>query len=261
MVERNKFGGQMDGLENAEQRHMSYNMSLVLERRHNVVVQEVICNLRRISDYSIGGNMKSLCTALAAVTVLLVQSVFAQSSSDSTVAVDGFWGMKFGSTQAQCKKTLLSKQDATIDSKHTDADQIVVEGLTFGGREVSFIKLSFYKDELHTASVYYKAPLDAKTQDLYDDIKADLNQKYFVTTQDYRNFNSPYTDGDGYEMDAVRQGLATISAYWHFNRADGFKNVISLEIDEHLFVILGYQDGKLIKEAVNAEKEKNSKDY
>jgi hypothetical protein len=110
-------------------------------------------------------------------------------------------------------------------------------------------------------SVYFKPPLEARTRQRYDDIKGELNGKYFVTTSDYRLLKSPSLDGDGYEMSAVRQGLATISAYWMFDRIDGYQNSISREIDEDLCVVLAYQDGKLIKEKIEFDKSKSIKDY
>jgi hypothetical protein len=138
---------------------------------------------------------------------------------------------------------------------------LILEGLRFAGRPVSFIRVSFFRDQFHTASIYYKPSLDAKTQELFDNIKTELNGKYFVTNSDYRLFKSPYSDGDGYEMSAVRQGLGTISAYWIFDRPDGYQNVISLKIDEDLYVVLAYQDGCLIKEQIEADKAKNVRDY
>lgn len=176
-------------------------------------------------------------------------------------SLDGFWGMTFGSSMAECKKNILAKEGATIDNKNSSETVLIIDGAIFGGRKTDFISLEFITNKLHTARVFYPKTLEAKVEELYSEIKSEINSKYYTTKVDFRNFKSPYRDGDGYDTQAIRLGKGTVAAFWKFKRSDEFENLISLEIKEDLIVSLSYQDGKLIKEAVQKRKSESSKDY
>src|ERR687884_1112783 len=178
---------------------------------------------------------------------------FAQTTEKT---LDGFWGMKFGSSIAECKRIILSKEGAVLDTKHSTENKLIVDGAEFGGRKTAFIALLFTDNKLHTAKVYFVPRLESKVFELYDEIKSEINDKYYVTKNDYRLFKYPYEDGDGYETQAIKLGKASIASFWSFPRSDGHKNSISLEINETLIVILSYQDGLLIEEAIEKQKSK-----
>lgn len=175
--------------------------------------------------------------------------------------IDGFWGVKFGSSYMQAKKIILSKEGAILDKKNSDSSIVVVDAAKFAGRQTSYIVLQFINDKFHTAVVSFKSDLEAKVVDLYETMETELNEKYFKTDSDFKNFKYPYKEGDGYEITAIKVGKATFASFWNFPREDGFTNSIYLTISENLLVKLRYQDGKLIEEAVEIQKSKNAKDY
>ncbi len=193
------------------------------------------------------------------IGVLLFSNV--SFSQESKATLDGFWGIKFGSTIPETKKILLSKKTGTIDEKNSSETSIVLLKPEFAGKTPLFMVLQFVDDKFHTAKVVFKSTLDAKVFELYDSVKKDINDKYYKTEKDYKFFKSPFEDGDGYETTALKVGKATIAAYWTFKQADGFENSVSLEIDETLLVVLNYQDAKLVKQAIEKQKNKNAKDY
>lgn len=183
---------------------------------------------------------------------------FAQTSEKT---MDSFWGMKFGSSMAECKKIILSKEGTVIDAKNSTPDKLIIDGAEFGGRKTLFISLQFSDNKFHTAKVYFNPRLASKVIELYDEIKGEINDKYYITKDDFRHFKEPYSEGDGYETQAIRLGKATFAAFWTFTRSDGHKNAISLQINENLSIVLGYQDGQLIDEAIDKKKSKAAKDY
>ena len=193
------------------------------------------------------------------IGVLLFTNVsFAQETKAS---LDNFWGIKFGSSVAETRKALLAKKTGTIDEKNSSETKIILDKPEFAGKIPLFVLFQFVDDKFHTAKVIFKPTLDARVFELYDSVKKDINDKYYKTEKDYKFFKSPYEDGDGYETTALKVGKATIAALWTFKQADGFENSVSLEIDENLLVTLSYQDEKLIKQAIEKQKNKNAKDY
>ena len=195
---------------------------------------------------------------LAIAVLISAQGSFAQESKTN---VDNFWGIKFGSSVAEAKKIILAKKTGTIDEKRSSETSIVIDSPDFAGKTPLFIILQFINDKFHTAKVAFRPSLEAKTFELYDSIKKDINDKYYKTDKDYKFFKSPYYDGDGFETQAIRVGKGTVEALWTFKPSESQSTTITLEIDTTLVVLLNYQDDNLIKEAIEKQKTKNAKDY
>lgn len=177
--------------------------------------------------------------------------------------LDGFFGMKFGSSMDSIKKVMLSKPGCKFDTKNSTDDCLIFDGLKFAGRDIGFMMFSFTNNKFHTSKVALISELESKTVDLYKEIKAELNEKYFTTKSDYEFYKSPYEKGDGYTESAIKLGKAEFSSYWEFKNpfSTTEKNIISLVIKPSLTILIGYQDGILINEVVSKSKEKNFKDY
>ena len=182
-------------------------------------------------------------------------------AQETKANVDGFWGMKFGSSVAECRKIILSKNTGTIDAKNSSETKIIIDNPEFAGKKPAFIALLFVNDKFHTSKTFFKPTSAARVFELYDSIKGELNDKYYKTKEDFKIFKSPYYDGDGYEASAIRLGKATVAAFWTFNQSDESKTVISLQIEESLLVNLSYQDDKIADQAIEKQKNKNAKDY
>jgi hypothetical protein len=193
------------------------------------------------------------------IVILLMFStlIFAQS-------LDGFLGLRFGTTADSVKKIMLAKPGCKLGVKSTK-DVLMFTDCKFAGRGATLIVFRFINNKFHTGRVFLSPSLDSKIVELFNTVKGELNERYYTTTQDYERYDYPYEKGDGYYESAIKLGKAHFSAYWDFtnpkseNKEDN--NIISLEIDEDMYVIIGYQDGALIKEAVEAQKSKDYKDY
>lgn len=174
--------------------------------------------------------------------------------------LEGFWGIKFGTSIAEGKKIMASK-GLKLDTSGSSKDILIYQNVKFGGRDAVAVGLKYDKNRFYEAMVGYRTPLDAKTVELYENVKADINAKYYTSNEDYKSFKYPYSEGDGYEITAIKLGLANISAFWQFERSDGEKNWIQLEIKENLVIFINYTDGKISEEVIGRNRATDSKDY
>lgn len=186
--------------------------------------------------------------------------LFAVNAIAEEKTLEGFWGIKFGSSMAVGKKIMASK-GLKLDPLFRDKDALMYQITKFGGRDAVAVGLKYDKNQLYKAMVCYRTPLEANTLELYENIKADINTKYYTSDNNYKQFTYPYSEGDGHEITAIKLGLANIAAFWQFERSDGEKNWIQLEIKESLVIFLNYIDGKIHKEVVGKNNETDSKDY
>lgn len=141
-----------------------------------------------------------------------------------------------------------------LNLKESNNNTLVYEKVKFAGRHPTWVIISMINGKMHTVRLLFEPKAENQAIELYQDIKRDLNNKYFVSNDDFANFKYPYEEGDGYETLAIKSGSATYAAYWFFVRPGEddpeIQNGIWLEIDTDLFTILAYQDGRLIKGVV-----------
>ncbi len=175
-----------------------------------------------------------------------------------TKTIDGFWGIKFGSTKAATDAAMKAKGCKSSTLAVTD-DMLAYDDVTFAQRKAFFVILKFYKNQFYEATVTYKPDPDMVINQ-FEKMATELKSSYGETTV-FHNFTKPYELGDGYELSAIKQGKADYAAYWSTANSDGNKNFISLDISKDLYVDLTYQDGTIIKKAI-AEKDKlKANDY
>ncbi len=174
--------------------------------------------------------------------------------------LEGFLGIKFGTSSEDVKDFMFTKPNCTIDLENSDNNQLFFEGAKFAGREPLFILFKFVDNKFHTACVLIKPKLESQTIDLYNEIKNEVNEKYYKTEEDYETYKYPYEKNDGHTETAIELGKATFSAFWKFNSSSD-ENYIALSITEGLHIKINYQDGSLVQIAVDREKAKNIDDY
>jgi hypothetical protein len=198
--------------------------------------------------------MKSL------VTILIV-FLFINSHCQT---LEGFLGVKFGSTIEEATKILSAKPGFKVNREFSKPDILAFTDAPFAGRKSFLICLAFVNNKFHTGFAIIAPNLESQLIELYNGIKEELNEKYFKTTSDFKSFKYPYEDGDGHEETAIKLGKASFSSFWNFKNPKGTNdenNIISLEITESMKVKLTYQDGILIHEQVDKAKKKNFQDY
>ncbi len=178
------------------------------------------------------------------------------------LSLNSFLGIDFGSTQEVAKNKMLSRASCTLDEKNSTDTVMYFYGVTFAGRDTSFVMLLFVNGKFSKAAVYIKPKLDAFTIRTYQEIKEELNAKYFKTIDDFELYDEPYQENDGYTETGISVGKVKFSSFWSFKDSkDGEEDFISLRISEELDIIINYEDGDLTKELVNKIKDQDSEDY
>lgn len=175
--------------------------------------------------------------------------------------LNGFLGVNFGSTKENVKARLLSRPECILDEDNSDDNALFFNGIKFAGRETLFIMFMFYENGFANATVLIKPKLEAHTISLYSEIKGEINEKYFVSQEDYEIYESPYEKDDGYVETAISVGKATFSCYWTFKDEDNIEDYISLRINEDLNIVLTYENSYLMEQLVKKNKAMDSLDY
>jgi hypothetical protein len=184
---------------------------------------------------------------LFALIVTYSISLFAQPE------LTGAMGITFG-LNTNTVQSLMEKKGALV--KTLKNGKLLITNVTMGTKKPDMVICEFINNKLFDISIYFSPTVEAKTQELYDEISGIIVSKYGAG-ESYRRFKGIYSDGDGYEMQAVKLGNADIVTYWSkfIN-----KNAIALQIyplNNSLCVKLTYQDDRL---AAEAEKQQAVKD-
>jgi len=157
----------------------------------------------------------------------------------------GAMGITFGMNANSVKRIMVQKGGIVIPSTNGN---LTITNITMGTMRPGIVICKFVSNKLFDISICFIPTLEAKTQELYDEISGIIVSKY-GEGKSFKNFKGIYSDGDGYEMQAVKLGNADIATYWSYFLN---KNIIALQIcplSENLYIKLTYQDDKLAAEA------------
>jgi hypothetical protein len=188
--------------------------------------------------------MKSL---LFTLIVTIPISLFSQKE------LTGALGLTFGMDNNSVKK-IIAQRGGII--KTGIEGSLSITNISMGTKKPDMVICKFVNNKLFEIGIYFIPTVEAKTQELYDEISGIIASKY-GEGQSFRHFSNVYTDGDGYEMQAVKLGYADIVTYWS-NFLN--KNAIALQIyplSNNLYIKLIYQDDRL---ATEVEKQQSIKD-
>ena len=178
--------------------------------------------------------------------------------------LEGFLGFKFGLNADSIKKAMLLKPGCKID-QDSKKNILIFKGVSFAGRETQFISFEFVNDKFFMATVMISSPIEFKTVALYNDIRSDLNTKYFPASKTVETYELPYKKGDNNSDVAIKLGKANFSSYWYFKNPKSarkdIQNSISLTITFKMLIKIVYQDGVLNNEDQELLKRKNIQDY
>jgi hypothetical protein len=185
------------------------------------------------------------------ITLLLIPFL---GISQTLKPIEGFLGIKFGSTKAvviaamKAKGAMLNKDNSGVD--HLDFDNVKL-----GHRLAVDFVVKFIKDKAYSAVFAFKAEEDPKTIEYYDGLVSDINGIYGSGTPT-SEFKSPFKNGDGHETLAIEQGYADLFTDWQSGT-----NSIQASITSKLDIIVLYQNDTLYAEAQAAEKAKEKSDF
>jgi len=177
--------------------------------------------------------------------------------SQTKKPVDGFLGIKFGSSKEDVI-TALKARGGVLNNSSTDKD-VYFTDVKLGPRASESLTVSFVDNKMYFGAFYFKPDHDAEVFADYKALVNDIAEVYGKgkSTADY---NSPYKEGDGDELQAVKAGEAKI-----FTDFKSDKNLLQVKIkstkDYDVYVIATYYDNTLLAEAQAKEKQKAKSDY
>lgn len=182
------------------------------------------------------------------LTLLLLASISLFTEANTTS--DGFWGIEWGTSFNVVESSLIDK-GVTILAK--DQDTLMGEGV-FSGRE-STILVRFYDNQMSSAMVIFDYEKD-RVQYIYDEIVELLTEKYGEPTDNVREFEWPYNEGDDDEEMAIAVGKALIYSEWILSDGNRIKVIIGTRTQYKPQVALLYSHKELSEKADERDKER-----
>jgi len=178
--------------------------------------------------------------------------------AQTTKPIDGFLGVKFGASSAQVIEALKAK-GGSLNTDQTP-QSIGFSNIKLGGRPVSTLFVHFVNDKAYEAVFIFTPEQEPKIIDYYNAVVKDISDVYGVG-KTKKKFKAPYTEGDGYEITAIKTGNADYETDW----VDGVNYIIALIRKDTkinaLTVRLFYNDGKLRKEFTDQQKAQNKSEF
>lgn len=176
--------------------------------------------------------------------------------SQTTKPIEGFLGIKFGSSKAEVTAAMKAKGAVLASSNDESGNLLVFDKVSLGHRETNLFGVRFIDDKAYQAVFMFKAEENPKTIEYYNALISDLNEIYGAG-KSTRKYRGTYQDGDGYELTAIETGNADYYTTWVSDN----KNLIELNIDSKLNVTLFYEDGPLLDLARERAKAKEKGDF
>lgn len=209
--------------------------------------------------------MKNIITLICLLVFsfnCIAQDTTVDSVTVTKPVLEGFWGIKFGSSPQVVRNAMLKKQGFTFNTESTNELMLYGSG-TFAGNEAEDLVFSFVDNKLNMVLLHFIPSFPSKILDLYHEISDGITKKYFEPDVDREDYSYPFEKDDGYFETAIQQGKATIGSAWNFDSPNhkDFYNKIVVLVSSSMKVSLIYQDGYLCDLKNKREEEKNSSDY
>lgn len=198
--------------------------------------------------------------------VLILSSFISFGSFSQSNTMTSVLGIELGSSKSQVRDLLMSKQPECKVYSTTDVS-MTFENVKWGAYKTYLVIFQFSEDKLHTAMIFLEPDHCQNVFTLYDDVCEILSERYFTTDKKIERYSYPYERGDKYKYteSMVKNGKVTMQSFWTFNTRNTPENDddnnIKVAVSDDCLVIVTYQDGVLIKEAVAKKKQKESNDY
>ena len=171
--------------------------------------------------------------------------------------LDGFWGIRWGTSLADARVKMLTHRGVTIDERLTSADALMCDGGYFNGKPVWKYALLFVDGNFCHGQVICR-PSPGRLVFEYREWVADLSTKHGRPRNVWDN--SPAKDGNDQIPELIRTGKASYASAWEFPTTSGEINAIIVEINDALLLTITYEDGRLMKQRVKKQKRTFGKD-
>jgi hypothetical protein len=189
--------------------------------------------------------------------IILLLIPFFGFSQTTTKPIDGFLGIKFGSTKIAVMAAMKAR-GAKLDP-NSDATNLAFTNISMAHRSTEVVIIRFVNGKAYEGDIFFTPADNDHAIAYYNDLVSDLNDSY-GKGQDSKKFTSPYADGDGHEVTALLIGAADYNTYWQAANSNTINASINKESDTSLSVELTYQDDVLTQQAIDKQKAKDKGD-
>jgi hypothetical protein len=190
---------------------------------------------------------------LILITFLLIPFL---GISQTTKPIDGFLGIKFGTSKAEVIAAIKAK--GGVLSGDATGDDLTFTGVDLAQRSSVQFMVSFYNDKAYQAAFFFKPDNEPGTIDYYNALVNDIAGVYGKGNPT-KTFKSPYEDGDGYEVTALEGGYASFFTDWESD--NNLLQATIRPIQDDLYILLFYIDKTIEAQAKAAEKAKDKSSY
>lgn len=197
--------------------------------------------------------MKKLTLLLLLFPLLSFSQNLQLPGGKDVTNISGMLGISFGKTKAEC--IIAMKAKGYLPSPST-SDYLTFKNVKYGSYKAASVSFYFFKAKFYHGLIIIIPTILPKTYDEYESIVASINEKY-DEPMSTREFKTPYSLGDGYEVTAIKGGYTDISDLW----TDNGLGMIESKIQESTLITIDYYHLEMTKEALNKTKEKNLTDY
>jgi hypothetical protein len=173
--------------------------------------------------------------------------------------LEGALGIKWGDSRERVKEILSVGHPLSSDDSG-NKDELFFDGGKVAGEDVWFIGVTFYHDQAARILIAFSEQKEDDVFDQYRRLKSLLVSKYGKPNFDVRKFKSPFTEGDGYEVTALRTKKLNQYTVWYLPVAKGsdITNDVYLCAKDNMINAIDYSSGDLCALIDAAEKKKNT---
>jgi hypothetical protein len=176
--------------------------------------------------------------------------------SQTTKPIDGFLGIKFGSSMADVTASIKAK-GGVLNSKNGE-QPLIFTNVNLGHRPAKWLYVYFVDDKAYEGIIVFQAESEPESLDYYNALVKDVSDVYGPGKKN-NSLKSPYEYGDGHEVLAISTGYGAIYDTWK----DG-KNTLQAilrGVQNQVYSQLLYVDGDLNAQAEAKEKAKEKSDF
>lgn len=178
--------------------------------------------------------------------------------SQTTKPIDGFLGIKFGSTKAAVTAAIKARGGKLNEA--SKGNNLAFDNVSLGHRKVDFLIVRFIDDKAFEADFTFTPQDDNHAVEYYNGLVSDINEIY-GKGESTKKFTSAFKDGDGHELAALITGAAEFNTLWQAANENNIEAKIIKTDDNDLNIELDYQDDKLTGQAVSKQKAQDKGDY
>lgn len=167
------------------------------------------------------------------------------------------FGLEFGQEIYTVINDVKKIAGAFYYESQSDINRVTFLYLKISGRKCETI---FYFFERKLCKVKFLLSDHANVKKMikdYNQIKSEINAKYYITENDFIEFEPPAYEtekiNDEYEYN-LKKELIEYTAFWNFNSDTEFDDYIFLKIDKELRIVITYEHGDLNNKFLQQQK-------